>query len=922
MNLTCTVTFGGDRLDSAAEVAPPVENLVERRRRAHSMSRNHDSARSTSYAKQDSGFITNSSLSRDASPTRESLSLMRKSQGISPSIGKYVFDRYKSPVIETMRNHALISTFEDMEIEKLMLKDENSDMKDKMYQFQASLRQIEASRIRDAERFDLQEREVNALRIQLKAEKDSRQTVMSLAEELQSDLTRKSDLLSIANEELIETRDRLRNLDKQLHEEGNNRSHVERTAREVREKMDDMTAELEMERKQRKVTLENIRELKEQITQMEMESNMFMEAIKDLSRIFESSSSSTGAPTSTGTPTIRLHNQEAEEKLLRIVRSREQLLEKVASLQKDLTAKTTHSTGITDDIVDIARILRREVKDDVVANSLLDDVALREQRTAISSIRTSPAMEPLQTALSLFIEQEIKKRKVLKLAIEDRLAKFSWKGTSLNETQVVPLLDAVLSSWSVLRDHQWQLRTRLNATRKQVAGIAKTMADSTAATRTTLVSYKNGVLIPSRHRLAEDFYRFVEGVKSRNETTRRSLEATMAIRMANETGKVRTEQEARMMEAVDRERDRIRQLEAEMTSLNTNLKAKDEYSLKLIREVRDAESKLYHLMEENKRLQTDHSVAIATVGQQHSETVQSHQLKMKELQTALESEVEKLKQQLEHRAKTIAVLDETILTKDQRVSKLQAKLKEQVKKEEALLKELAAEKDPSKTFKLTAAIKTFEREITELRAKVVERDTLVTHLKRRVDEALNRGVKKTNEVTERSRAELAVKEAKFVEKEKEVEKLQEQLTRLSRVVSKSTVPAKMISAGADSSRSTIFSAAPTVRSVVNTRSVSGSDTTRAPDASNNNKLPPLVPAAGLVGADPSSNVDKTSDSPVRSTFRSTYREPAQKVAHGVNRSLERLAYQPTESLMAAQAERRRNKSQEPVLPPWRPPSAR
>ena len=67
--------------------------------------------------------------SRDASPTR---AILRNGPAIPSSIGKYVLERYKSPAIETMRNHALISTFEDMEMEKLMLKDENSEMKDKV----------------------------------------------------------------------------------------------------------------------------------------------------------------------------------------------------------------------------------------------------------------------------------------------------------------------------------------------------------------------------------------------------------------------------------------------------------------------------------------------------------------------------------------------------------------------------------------------------------------------------------------------------------------------------------------------------------------------------------------------------------------------------------------------------------------------
>lgn len=47
-------------------------------------------------------------------------------------MGKYVIDRYKNPAVETIRNHQIISTFEDLELEKLLLKDENADMKDKV----------------------------------------------------------------------------------------------------------------------------------------------------------------------------------------------------------------------------------------------------------------------------------------------------------------------------------------------------------------------------------------------------------------------------------------------------------------------------------------------------------------------------------------------------------------------------------------------------------------------------------------------------------------------------------------------------------------------------------------------------------------------------------------------------------------------
>ena len=81
---------------------------------------------------------------------------------------------------------------------------------------QGNLRLLETARIRDAERFDLQEREVNALRLQLKTEKETRQSSNTLVEELQSDLSRKTDLLNITNEELIETRERLRLLDRQV----------------------------------------------------------------------------------------------------------------------------------------------------------------------------------------------------------------------------------------------------------------------------------------------------------------------------------------------------------------------------------------------------------------------------------------------------------------------------------------------------------------------------------------------------------------------------------------------------------------------------------------------------------------------------------------------------------------------------------
>ena len=85
-----------------------------------------------------------------------------------------------------------------------------------MVHLQNQFRLLEANRIRDAERFDLQQREIDALRLQLKIEKDGRVSSANLAEELQADLARKADLLSLSNEELIEARERSRRLEKQV----------------------------------------------------------------------------------------------------------------------------------------------------------------------------------------------------------------------------------------------------------------------------------------------------------------------------------------------------------------------------------------------------------------------------------------------------------------------------------------------------------------------------------------------------------------------------------------------------------------------------------------------------------------------------------------------------------------------------------
>ena len=80
-----------------------------------------------------------------------------------------------------------------------------------------------------------------------------------------------------------------------------------------------------------------------------------MESIKDISRVFESSS---GA----ALPSFRLHNPEAEEKLFRIMKVREELQGKLATLQKDLATRTVQATNLTDEILNIARILRSDIK--------------------------------------------------------------------------------------------------------------------------------------------------------------------------------------------------------------------------------------------------------------------------------------------------------------------------------------------------------------------------------------------------------------------------------------------------------------------------------------------------------------------------------------------------------------------------------
>lgn len=90
------------------------------------------------------------------------------------------------------------------------------------------------------------------------------------------------------------------------------------------------------------------------------------------------------------------------------------------------------------------------------------------------------------------------------------------------------------------------------------------------------------------------------------------------------------------------------------------------------------------------------------------------------------------------------------------------------------------ERDPAKSNKLIAAVRGYEwdfrddswkqfryqeiyfrREAADLKAKLSERDTMITHLKRRVDEALSRGHKKVNEAIERSRVDIATKDLKL-----------------------------------------------------------------------------------------------------------------------------------------------------------------
>ena len=82
---------------------------------------------------------------------------------------------------------------------------------------------------------------------------------------------------------------------------------------------------------------------------------MFMESIKDISRAFESSSGAV-------LPNFRLHNPEAEEKLFRIMKVREELQGKIVVLQKDVATRTVQATNLTDEILNIARILRSDIK--------------------------------------------------------------------------------------------------------------------------------------------------------------------------------------------------------------------------------------------------------------------------------------------------------------------------------------------------------------------------------------------------------------------------------------------------------------------------------------------------------------------------------------------------------------------------------
>ncbi|XP_055331045.1 LOW QUALITY PROTEIN: uncharacterized protein MG328-like [Paramacrobiotus metropolitanus] len=802
----------------------------------------HDSGRS-GYPKQaDSGFLTNSSESRDESPTRD---MLRKHRSRSPRY-PLTIDLYKSPTLDSIRSISLLHTFEDLEHEKYLLKDENRDMKDMVLQLQSTVRQLETARTRDSERFDLQEREIEALKTQLKSEKESRQTTMVAMEELQSEAARKSELLSLSNDELIDARERLRTLDKQLTDETTAKLHTERIGREYREKLDDLVSELDMERKVSRASLDSLRDTKDQLAKTRDELFMLHEAL----RTVKTSVTSSPPHQNLSSPRLTVVNKEASNHLRDIINAHNQLSQQLTDVQSLHAKATTDASDLSDQINNVARILRSETATEIVGNTLMNDRPLRDQISLLDGLRTSAPLDPLAKSIITLLDFEVKKRKVARDAIENSLKKFSWKGENLNNTQLIPLMNAILIAWSNTRSQIGQISRRLVSMRGQMNSIRKFTLDMQNAVQTMTVNFKKDTLLGSKYRLEGAVISFSDMARSRHDAIRRFLEAAHHLQMAGEINRVRSEEQAIRDRAVGVEKNVVKKHADRITELEEIIALKEGDLQKTQTELRDAESKLFRKIEEAKKSQKEHNSTLDTVNKKHTEEKQNLQSASSQIQHQLENDIARLKREIQQRIKSIALLDETVMAKDNKISQLQTSLREQEMKIDDLRRQLEIEKDPSRHQKLHAAIKGYEREAIDLRAKISERDTLITHLKRRVDEALNRGQKKVNETNERSRAELQAKDTKLAERERELEKVQEQLTRLTRVAAKGTNSRR--------SRETTLAADPDVKNVLNVRSVSGSDGIT---------FPPIIPAAGIVGGDPNSNGQLTRRTTARSENR-------------------------------------------------------
>lgn len=134
------------------------------------------------------------------------------------------------------------------------------------------------------------------------------------------------------------------------------------------------------------------------------------------------------------------------------------------------------------------------------------------------------------------------------------------------------LLQSILSSWSSFREHHRQIFTRLKATKQSIAVASQNASQGAIVVRGALMGYKNAVLTASRHKLDEEFFKFLDNTRIQHDAIKRVMKAAHQKHLIAEIQRAKVEQDEFNKESVGSERKRAEQLNATIDDLTAVIK--------------------------------------------------------------------------------------------------------------------------------------------------------------------------------------------------------------------------------------------------------------------------------------------------------------------------------------------------------------